>query len=1372
MDNMNNSPITATAVDGAIYSHTPATVTGLEGKGKIVPVANDNGDMITGYEVWRLKQGEETNPTLWTSISTTANLYLTDNSWPSLPCGPYRWAVKAGYTGNRWSAAAFSNVIGKCNTAEVTVNVLLTCAAHPLEGTQVKLQNNAYPDTLYVGVTDTNGTVVFPTVWKGNYTLSVTRFTYPTYTQIVDVTGDMTIDVMLLQMKSPPTNLFVDDKSLEAIWNSPRVAIQQFAETWNGGYGPNQWVESPASSNWQMSAGIGNPAPSVMFSWTPSVTNYSQTLTSNVVIPSLNAPQVLLRYDVSLDNFSTSTVENLAIEVWDGTWHQVANWNNAGGNIGWTTDDVDVTAYSTGNMKIRLNAWGANSYNIDYWYVDNIYVIATDGSTGYNPCVLGYNFYLNNVLSGFTVDTTYWIPPNQVQYGQTYNACVNAVYGSGYSAQTCYQFTSHFLYPPINLQVTAVECVAYLTWEKPQMMSDALVTDVQPRTHMPDASVEYSPWEVTLGGVNYTDNTWDVLFSWPTNDGAMPGVEAFHDQTFVFASSWQAGYSCPPWFHKFDMFTGANVGNFDIAGATAIRDMAYNTNNNHFYGSPASTTLYEMDFNNQTLVSSFSTGASSGIRHIAFDPNLGTNGGFWCGNWSDMKAIDLTGTLLYNGPAMNSAYGCAFDDQTVPYGPYLWVFSQSGPSSQDLTQYLINYSPLGLTATGFVFNVGTVPGTSGGIAGGLCTAPVGIKWAAIANSQLNPNFIVALELADYSGPGGDPPGLIGYKVYRDGDYLAYVSGKDTTWYYDLTVDPGTHEYAVSAWYDLTDYGFPGQFDESLLEGPEEVTIICGRQLPFCETWDQASFAYNEWTFAPSQGNWEITTAMGNPAPSADFNWLPMVTNYEYSLISPTLDASPWNCAVLWLDFDWKLIDRNATGNEYLAVDVLWNGTWHNQLEVSNNGSVDWTSEHIDISGGIGKAIKVRFTAYGDNSEDILHWYVDNMCVYAVCNPPTNLVGDASADNITLTWNSPTCTGGGGGGTIMTFIFDDGTAENGWAINPGWLIWVGTYFPIDPSFNGVIQSVDVWFGWGPGTPGLSMDIFDGSQTLVGSSATWTSPSETWLNIPMPDVPFSGPFYAMVKWDNVSYQNFEGYDENGPYAATNLAWGYDGSAWTLWSTYAGTNPGVFMIRATALVNGDKQEVLLVPGQPPTASVTAPAGVLSQSGQSFDTKNYQTMGPLGDNGDNQNVSGYNIYHQLPGATSFDLVNPSPVSDTTYTLTGVTEVGIHNFYVVALFDSAVCEANSDTTEVLWPAVGIEELNGGSIRVFPNPATEIVNIKSDFTITQVEVMNFLGQAVYTQTGTDAKATKINVSNLQAGVYFVKVTTVQGVRAVKVTVTR
>ena len=50
--------------------------------------------------------------------------------------------------------------------------------------------------------------------------------------------------------------------------------------------------------------------------------------------------------------------------------------------------------------------------------------------------------------------------------------------------------------------------------------------------------------------------------------------------------------------------------------------------------------------------------------------------------------------------------------------------------------------------------------------------------------------------------------------------------------------------------------------------------------------------------------------------------------------------------------------------------------------------------------------------------------------------------------------------------------------------------------------------------------------------------------------------------------------------------------------------------------------------------------------------------------------------------------------------------------------------------------------------------------------------MNFLGQQVYTIKGVDAKTAKVNVTSLKTGVYFVKVTTEQGIRTTKITVTR
>ena len=62
--------------------------------------------------------------------------------------------------------------------------------------------------------------------------------------------------------------------------------------------------------------------------------------------------------------------------------------------------------------------------------------------------------------------------------------------------------------------------------------------------------------------------------------------------------------------------------------------------------------------------------------------------------------------------------------------------------------------------------------------------------------------------------------------------------------------------------------------------------------------------------------------------------------------------------------------------------------------------------------------------------------------------------------------------------------------------------------------------------------------------------------------------------------------------------------------------------------------------------------------------------------------------------------------------------------------------------------------------------------MKSDATIASIEVMNFVGQTVYNVNNVAAKTAKINVTTLTSGVYFVKVTTDQGIRTAKITVTR
>ena len=430
----------------------------------------DYQPLIISYQVWRLLQGQENNPAQWTSIWTTSQTTTTDNAWPVLPPGPYRWAVKAIYSlpGQRFSAPTFSNVIGKNWIASVTTCVSLSCAANSKAGTFVKLSNTAYPDSTYTQTTDTSGCVHFTKVWKGNYQLQVMRFTYQASTQTVTVNGDTTINTALTLETAPPRNLTVNVQSLHAAWDFPRYASYQFIEDWaSGSFSTNQWAIS-GGTNWQISPGSGNPSPSAMFNWTPADTNYNQYLTSKL-IAGAHAPLMRLQYDIFLSNAQSTNLNTMAVEIWEGTnWSVLKSYDNTYGSFPWTSESFNITFLTNIDaFRIRFHAAGTISNDINNWNIDNIKVINSDGNSGPNPCVVGYNFYLNDTLIGFTPDTTFAIPPNRVVYGQPYTACVRAMFGNIPSAPICVSFVSNFLYPPRNLTATYIPDIATLNWEAP-----------------------------------------------------------------------------------------------------------------------------------------------------------------------------------------------------------------------------------------------------------------------------------------------------------------------------------------------------------------------------------------------------------------------------------------------------------------------------------------------------------------------------------------------------------------------------------------------------------------------------------------------------------------------------------------------------------------------------------------------------------------------------------------------------------------------------------------------------------------------------------------------------------------------------------------
>jgi len=174
-------------------------------------ITRDNR-LLTGYKVWRLLQGQESNESAWTLLTTdviTATAWQ-DTCWGSVPDGIYKWAVKAVYTGGIMSNPAFSNALTKLTQIGT------------IAGT-VKNQQNAP----IMGATVTCGTITATTNASGAYSMQVPAGTHSvtasapgydsvTHSNVVVITNQTTTVNFILP---PSSTLILLEDSFETYEN-------------------------------------------------------------------------------------------------------------------------------------------------------------------------------------------------------------------------------------------------------------------------------------------------------------------------------------------------------------------------------------------------------------------------------------------------------------------------------------------------------------------------------------------------------------------------------------------------------------------------------------------------------------------------------------------------------------------------------------------------------------------------------------------------------------------------------------------------------------------------------------------------------------------------------------------------------------------------------------------------------------------------------------------------------------------------------------------------------------------------------------------------------------------------------------------------
>lgn len=180
------------------------TVTSIR---KATPQRN-NDRSIVSYIVYRLIQGQA--PAQWTTLTTqnAPDTTYDDTNWGTLPAGLYQYAVKAVYTNNVNATAKLSNVLPKDMTTTVTAHVT-TNSNDAATGAIVTITNaDGIAEHVYTGTYPATGDLVMNNVWKGTYSVHVTKAGYNPYDQAsVSVQQPVTINANLVEIKLPAENL-------------------------------------------------------------------------------------------------------------------------------------------------------------------------------------------------------------------------------------------------------------------------------------------------------------------------------------------------------------------------------------------------------------------------------------------------------------------------------------------------------------------------------------------------------------------------------------------------------------------------------------------------------------------------------------------------------------------------------------------------------------------------------------------------------------------------------------------------------------------------------------------------------------------------------------------------------------------------------------------------------------------------------------------------------------------------------------------------------------------------------------------------------------------------------------------------------------
>ena len=162
-----------------------------------------------------------------------------------------------------------------------------------------------------------------------------------------------------------------------AISTVPEVLDEQF-DTWL----PDRWTIDQFPANWSQvpSSSAGGRAPEVQLSWNPEFTGISRLISSPINLMGATDVSVSFRQMINDFNGANQYVLGCAIRANNSDWECI--WETPGQDCPASYVEVDITSPLLNQPDFQF-AWylSGNSYYLNDWYLDEIYVNATLGNS-------------------------------------------------------------------------------------------------------------------------------------------------------------------------------------------------------------------------------------------------------------------------------------------------------------------------------------------------------------------------------------------------------------------------------------------------------------------------------------------------------------------------------------------------------------------------------------------------------------------------------------------------------------------------------------------------------------------------------------------------------------------------------------------------------------------------------------------------------------------------------------------------------------------------------------------------------------------------------------------------------------------------------